>query len=107
MRLGLVMIVLTACASAPPAGPSWPKLSPRAADGGESIAPREAARAFAAIEEDKPDRTETDGPAASSAETPSETGAADKPAATTPAGDPSTDEILMTEEIVIEVDGSP
>jgi hypothetical protein len=107
MRLGLLMIVLAACAAAPPSGPAWPKLSPRAADGGESIAPREAARALAAIEEDKPaEGSDTDAPARSPADEQPGASTGDKPAAPAPAADPAIEELLMTEEIVIEVDGN-
>jgi hypothetical protein len=106
MRPVLVMIVLAACSSAPPTGPAWPKLSPRADDGGESIAPREGARALAAIEEDRPAERATEAAAVLPEAAPGEA-AGDKPTATTsPASDPAIpEELLMTEEIVIEVEG--
>lgn len=105
MRLALVMIVLAACSSAPPAGPAWPKLSPRADDGGESIAPREGARALAAIEEDRPAERAIEAAAAVQGAAPT-AAAGGKPTATTPASDPAIPEdLLMTEEIVIEVEG--
>jgi hypothetical protein len=72
----------------------------RDADGGESLAPRAAARAIAAIvEEDRPaERAAADKPAAGPV--PAVSAAAGAPAAAPPAQD----EPLPAEEIVIEVD---
>jgi hypothetical protein len=71
----------------------------READGGESLAPRAAARAVAAIvEEDRAaDRAGGDKPAAAAADR----AGGDKPAAAAPA---AAEEPLNLEEIVIEVD---
>ena len=88
-----------ACSGHGPAGPAWPKPAEHRVDGGESLAPRAAARAIAAIvEDDRPaERAVTDKPAAAPA-----------PASTAPtapvAATPAQDEPLPTEEIVIEVD---
>jgi hypothetical protein len=105
MRRGLVLIMLAACSSAAPAGPAWPTLSPRAADGGESLAPREGARAIATtIEDDKPAASAAADSPAVSAATP---GDDDDPAAVTDPDaldpDATPEELMMTEEIVIEV----
>jgi hypothetical protein len=104
MRVGLVVLALAACAAPTARGPAWPRSRARDVDGGESLAPRAAARAVAAAaaaddKADKLDRPATDKPAAPTggAATP----ATDKPA--TPAATTS-DEPVMTEEIVIEVE---
>jgi len=102
MRLGLLVIALAACSSPAAAGPSWPKPAAREVDGGESLAPRAAARAIAAIvEDDKPADKVTAGKAPAAA---GGTGAttATPPAATSSA--PTPDDPIMTEEIVIEIE---
>jgi hypothetical protein len=98
-----VLLALAACSMAcsghGPAGPAWPKPAEHRVDGGESLAPRAAARAIAAIvEDDRPaERVVADKPAAAPA-----------PASAAPAGPvaatPAQDEPLPIEEIVIEVD---
>ncbi|HEX8112820.1 MAG TPA: hypothetical protein VF516_34045, partial [Kofleriaceae bacterium] len=54
-----------ACSGHGPVGPAWPKPATRDVDGGESLAPRAAARAIAAIvEEERPaERVVADKPA--------------------------------------------
>jgi hypothetical protein len=74
---------MSACSAHGSTGPAWPRSAARGADGGESLAPRAAARAIAAIVED--DR------------------AADRAAAAAPAA-AAPEDPLMTEEIVIEVE---
>lgn len=96
MRLGLLVFTLAACSSSASAKPAWPKARPREVDGGESLAPRAAARAIAAVvEEDKPAAT----PATAAAAPIS----VDKPAAA-PAPAPASDEPITTEEIIIEIE---
>jgi hypothetical protein len=94
------MACFAACSVHGPAGPAWPRPSAREVDGGESLAPRAAARAIAAIvEEDHPaDRAGADKPAA--APVPAASAASAAPAGAPPAQD----EPLPSEEIVIEVD---
>ena len=106
MRGGLLLIALLGCSQPGSTGPAWPKTHARDTDGGESLAPRAAARAIASVvEEDRPaDRATGDKPAAAPAAT-TPAAAADKPA-----GTPSvtvTEETLTAEEMVIEVDDSP
>jgi len=86
-----------ACSGRGPAGPAWPRPASRDADGGESLAPRAAARAIAAIvEDDRPaERAAADRPAA--APVPAASAGA-SPAAATPAQD----EPLPSDEIVID-----
>jgi hypothetical protein len=106
MRGGLLWIALLGCSQPASTGPVWPKPHAHDTDGGESLAPRAAARAIAgAPEDDRPaDRTAGDKPAAApAAVTPAVAG--DKPA-----GTPSvtvTEETLTAEEMVIEVDDTP
>jgi hypothetical protein len=84
-------------------GPAWPKPVVRELDGGESLAPRAAARAIAAIVDDRPaDKASADKPAPA-ASTGTTGGAADKPAAA-PSAVPAPDEAITTEEIVIEIE---
>jgi len=106
MRGGLLLIALLGCSHPAPAGPAWPKTHAHDSDGGESLAPRAAARAIAAaVEDDRPaDRAAADKAAATPA-TPTPAAAPDKPA-----GTPSvtvTEEPLTAEEMVIEVDDTP
>ena len=106
MRGGLLLIALLGCSRPGSTGPAWPKPHAHDSDGGESLAPRAAARAIAsAVEDDRPaDRATGDkATAAPAAATPA--AAADKPA-----GTPSvtvTEEPLNAEEMVIEVEDSP
>jgi hypothetical protein len=95
----LALVFLTACAGSAGNGPAWPKAHDTEADGGESLAPH-TAKTVATIgvgvdvEEVKP---------ATAAATVTPAGAAEgsaAPVATTPA----TDEVINTEEIIIEID---
>ena len=105
MRAALAIALLAgssigsaACTARPPAGPAWPRSAARDDDGGESLAPRAAARAIAAVVED--DRTAdraADKPAPATTAAP----ATDKPAAGTAMRQ---DDPAIMEEIVIEVD---
>jgi hypothetical protein len=105
MRGGLLVIALLACSHPGPTGPTWPKTHTRDADGGESLAPRAAARAItAAVEDDRPaDRAAGEKAAvAAPAGTVTPGATAEKPATT-----PSvtvTEEPLTAEEMVIEID---
>jgi hypothetical protein len=101
----LAGILLAACGGSHAGGPAWPKAHATESDGGESLAPQKAS-AVAAIEE-----AEDTTPSVSAAVTPSAPAAStpavkaeksEKPA--TPESSPSTDEILTTEEIIIEID---
>lgn len=86
------------CASRPLVGPAWPQSAAREDDGGESLAPRAAARAIAAVvEDDRPAERASEKPAPSTPVAP----VADKPAAGTAV---MQDDPAIMEEIVIEVD---
>ena len=105
MRLGLVVIALAACSGpgAASASPSWPKATVSEVDGGESLAPRAAARAVAAIvEDDKPaDKAAPDKPLAASGGPSGPSGStADKPAAASSAATPLED----SNDYIIEIE---
>ena len=80
MRRLLLAFVLISCGNAKASGPKWPEPSKTAEDGGESLAPRPSAT-YAVVAEKAAEVEE------------------DKPAATTPA-----EEVITTEEIIIEID---
>ena len=96
----IIAALLAACAGRASSAPAWPKLSEKEVDGGESLEPRTVAAIpekddddEEAVVEDKPVEkpAEATAPAEDKAETPE-----------TPAAPP--DEIITTEEIVIEVE---
>jgi hypothetical protein len=96
-----VVIALLGCSHAAPTGPAWPKPHAAETDGGESLAPHEAARAIsAAVEDERPERA-ADKPA----ETPATAAPAGEPADKPAAGSVTvTEEPITAEDIVIEVD---
>jgi hypothetical protein len=110
MRLGQVALVLAVCSLSCTASaqasrrPAWPKPAAHEVDGGESLAPRAAARAIAAVvAEDRPtDKPAVDKPAAATPAAAAGVGT-DKPAAS-PSAPPAADEPITTEEIVIEIE---
>lgn len=106
MRSGFLVIALAACSSAAAARPTWPKQTAHETDGGESLAPRAAARAIAATDDDDDRPSAPASPAAADR-------AAERPAASAgqsidrvapAAASPSPDEPVQTEDIVIEID---
>jgi len=100
MRVLLVIALSAgsmACAAREPAGPAWPRAAERATDGGESLAPRAAARAVAAAVDDRATDRAADKPAASAP-------AASAPAAAAPGSVQVSEEPLPLDEMVIEID---
>jgi len=98
LALGALGAWLCGAASASPA---WPKSAPREIDGGESLAPRAAARAIAAVENERPSERASEKPEAPAAAAPASA------TPTTPAATPATpaaEEPIMTDEIVIEIE---
>ena len=85
-----------ACAAREPAGPAWPRAAARDSDGGESLAPRAAARAIAAVVEDHAVEHAADKPAAAA------------PSVSAPSASTGTvqvsEEPLPLDELVIEID---
>jgi hypothetical protein len=101
MRRLLLVVALVGCTHATSSGPAWPKERTTAGDGGESIAPRESAKSVEVAIETADD---TDKPADKPDDKPAE-----KPAPVTEGGAPAapaaaaTEDVITTEEIVIEV----
>lgn len=97
----LLAVVLASCTHAATTSPAWPKASEPEKDGGESLAPHESRQISVAVEksaeEAKPDAKAEAKPAAA----PAEAGAAPAAAATTTQ---PTEETIMSEEIIIDVD---
>lgn len=96
---------LMACSAPDAAGPAWPRAAAREVDGGESLAPRAAARAIAALAEDDhgAERTADKPAAADRASSPSATTPTAARGAANPAA-PSTEEPFPGEELIIEVE---
>jgi hypothetical protein len=94
-------LLLAACGGSRAAGPAWPTLHAAEADGGESLAPRQAST-VAAIE-DAEDATPSPAALAAPAAPPAPAPAVkpDKPAS--PETSPK-EEVLTTEEIIIEIE---
>ena len=102
MRVLLVIALAAcfiACSARGPAGPAWPRSRAREADGGESLTPRAAARAIAAIvEDDRGAERTADKPAVAAVLAPTVERSVATPAV------PSAEEPLPAEELIIEVD---
>lgn len=105
-RLLFVVIALAgACSHAKPSGPAWPEMAKTdpEEDGGESIAPRTSIAAViekSAEPEEKRAEPEAEKPAATAATTDD-----DKAAPSDAPTPPATDDVINTEEIIIEIDG--
>ena len=97
----LLVVALVGCGRSKASGPAWPEASKTADDGGESIAPRPTAT-YAAVAE-KASEPEPDKADAAPAATPAAT-TEDKPAATPAATVTAPEEVITTEEIIIEID---
>jgi hypothetical protein len=103
MRRLLFVVALAGCTHAGIGGPQWPKTTASEHDGGESIAPREGAKSIAAAsgkddaDDDAAPAAEA-APAATTAATPVTEGGA--PSAAAPA---TSEDVIQTEEIVIEI----
>jgi hypothetical protein len=99
----LLVVAIAACGSKPPTGPAWPAPSTTADDGGESLEPRSTAVATA-IEKsedeapekpaDQPEIVAKPGAAAAEPETP----------ATVSPPTSVSDDVIMSEEIIIEIE---
>ena len=98
-----VVVALGACSHGKATGPAWPapdKPDPDDRDG-ESIAPHEASTVATALEKSdesaakKDDEPDEAVPAAATE---------DKPATPAPSTQPSTDDVIMSDEIIIEID---
>lgn len=93
---------LGACNSAHARKPAWPKQTEREVDGGESLAPR-SATAVAARDTDAVDDAADDDAVVTPKSTPTTTPPTDaKPTPSTPTT--VIEDLVITEEIVIEID---
>ncbi|MBS1124149.1 MAG: hypothetical protein H6Q90_6377 [Deltaproteobacteria bacterium] len=100
LLVGLIVLpVSSACAGGSSRTPRWPKSHVAETDGGESLAPRQAS-SIAAIEKSAVVEIVEDKPAAR-AEKPAEATTA---AAPTVVVVPLTNDVITTEDIVIEID---
>jgi len=99
----LAAVSLAACSHAKPTGPAWPapdKTEPEE-DGGESIAPHQSSTVAAAIEKsDEPEAKKDDEPDAATPETKKD----DSAPALSPPSQPSNDDVIFSDEIIIEID---
>jgi hypothetical protein len=107
MRRLLLVVVLAACSHARPSGPAWPapakpdKDNIAASDGGESLAPHESKAIAAVIEKaEEPTSKAASQSAPATAAAPSE----EKPAVSPATPPPPVDDVIMSDEIIIEID---
>jgi len=105
MRRVVLAIALVACGHPKASGPKWPEPSTTADDGGESIEPQPSATYAAAIEKSADDGDKP-AAAATSVVLPANDDKDKPPAGTVPAAtQPTVEDVLMGEEIIIEIDG--
>ncbi len=102
--VALALAFATGCHKASSTGPAWPASSTTAEDGGESIEPRSTAVA-ASVEKSEDVADEKDEkPAADTAEKPAAASEPEKAPTVSPPTQPKDDEVIMSEEIIIEID---
>jgi hypothetical protein len=102
MRRILLVLAVAACTHSAATGPAWPKQHAKDDDGGESLAPRDPAKSVAVAAETSDDDAKpaaTDAPA----EKPAAAPAADGGAAAAAPATAQPEDVIQTEEIVIEV----
>jgi len=99
----LAAVSLAACSHAKASGPAWPapdKTEPEE-DGGESIAPHESSTVATAMEKsDEPEAKKDDEPDAAAPEVKKD----DSTPAVSAPSQPSSDETIFSDEIIIEID---
>ena len=103
MRRILLVLAVTACTHSAATGPAWPKQHVADDDGGESLAPRDPAKSVVVATEDAADDDDKPAPAAAPAEKPAAAPATEggAPAIAPAAAQP--EDVIQTEEIVIDV----
>ena len=108
MRLVASLIVAlalaTGCHKAKSTGPAWPAPSATAEDGGESIEPRSTTVAASVEKSEDVDEDQPEKPAADTAEKPAAASEPEKAPTLSPPTQPKDDEVIMSEEIIIEID---
>ena len=102
MRRILLVLAVTACTHSAATGPAWPKAHASDDDGGESLAPRDPAKSVVVATEEADDGKPA--PAANPAEKPAAAPVAEAAApASAPAAASQPEDVITTDEIVIDV----
>lgn len=95
---------IAACGHARDTGPAWPAASTTDEDGGESLEPRASSPVAAAIEDADEDEEEAADTDDAGSKTDDAAPAKTDSDQTAPSSEPTTDEPVMTEEIIIEIE---
>ena len=102
MRRLLLVLAVTACTHSAATGPAWPKQHVSDDDGGESLAPRDPAKEVAVAA--APSDDDADKPAATdTAEAPPAAASATEGAAPSAPATAQPEDVIQSDEIVIEV----
>jgi hypothetical protein len=104
LAVALALPLGAGCHKASSSGPAWPAPSKTAEDGGESIEPRSTAVAASVEKSEDVTAEKDDKPATEAAEKPATASEPDKAPTLSPATQPKDDEVIMSEEIIIEID---
>ena len=99
-----ILVAGAGCHGSKQTGPAWPAPSTTADDGGESIAPRETSVAAAVESSDEKDEPVATAAAAEPAKSAATPDSGDKPATVSAPTQPATDDLMISEEIIIEID---
>ncbi len=100
----LLVAALVGCGHPKASGPKWPEPSTTAEDGGESSEPKPSATYAAAVEKSTDDNGDKPAASASPGAAAAASPGDDKPAPTATPSQPATDDVIMTEEIIIEIE---
>ena len=100
----IVALALAACHKARSSGPAWPAPSKTADDGGESLEPRSTTVAASVEKSEDVADEKAEKPEADTAEKPAAASEPDKAPTLSPLTQPKDDEVIMSEEIIIEID---
>ena len=102
MRRLLFVVAVAGCTHAGSSGPQWPKTTASEHDGGESLAPRDPAKEVAVAA--APSDDDADKPAATdTAEAPPAAASATEGAAPSAPATAQPEDVIQSDEIVIEV----
>ena len=108
MRAALYLLVvagIAACGHATQTGPAWPAPSTTTEDGGESLEPRPSSTVAAAIEEsDEPEEKAADTADVDDKDADTAAPAKDDDSSSTSTSESTSDEPMMTDEIIIEIE---
>jgi hypothetical protein len=101
MRRLLLVLAVSACTHSAATGPAWPKLHATDNDGGESLAPRDPAKEVVVATDDS-DSDDKPAPAEAPAAQP-EAAQATEGGTSTTAPAAQSEDVMQTDEIVIDV----